>query len=123
MIATNFDITTVAAAGVATLFIVAPIASADDPPACAPDDQQCQEKQKNQGAGIANQVIDNVQQGVDQAEQVQNAIDPNTGKPYAGRPFHIILNGAEVCWAGWGTHFPLGPLRAVPWRHGRQLLT
>ncbi len=94
----KFSITAIAAAGVGALFILAPIASADDPPACAPDDQQCQEQQKNQGAGIANQVIDNVQQGVDQAEQVQNAIDPNTGKPYAGRPFHLLLNGAEVCW-------------------------
>ncbi len=35
---------------------------------------------------------------MDQAKQVQNAIDPNTGKPYAGRPFHILLNGVETCW-------------------------
>jgi len=86
------------AAGVAALFIWAPVAGADDSSPCAPDDQQCQEQQKNPGAGIANQVIDNVQQGMDQAKQVQNAIDPNTGQPYAGRPFHLLLNGAEVCW-------------------------
>ncbi len=94
----NFSITAMAATGVAALFFGAPIASADDPPACALDDLQCQEQQKNQGADIANQVIDNVQQGADQAKQIQNAIDPNTGKPYVGRPFHLLVNGAEVCW-------------------------
>ena len=50
------------------------------------------------GAGIANQVIDNVQQGMDQAQQVQNAIDPNTGQPYPGRPMRLFLNGVETCW-------------------------
>jgi hypothetical protein len=95
----NHSIGAALAAGVVALFLGAPIASADDPPACAPDDQQCQEQQtQQQGAGIANQVIDNVQQGMDQAKQVQNAIDPSTGKPYPGRPFHLLLNGAEVCW-------------------------
>jgi hypothetical protein len=33
---------------------------------------------------------------MDQAEQVQKTIDPNTGKPYAGRPFHLLLNGDEA---------------------------
>jgi hypothetical protein len=86
------------AGGVAALFLWTPVAAAEDPPACAPDDRQCQEQQENPGAGVANQVIDNVQQGVDRAKQVQNAIDPNTGQPYPGRPFHLLLNGAEVCW-------------------------
>jgi hypothetical protein len=94
----KFNFPAMAAGGFAALFICAPTAGADDPPACAPEDQQCQEQQKNQGAGIADEVIDNVEQGVDQAKEVQNAIDPNTGKPYPGRPFHLLLNGVEVCW-------------------------
>jgi hypothetical protein len=59
------------AAGVVALFIWAPIAGADDSPSCAPDAQHCQEQQKNPGEGVANQVIDNVQQGMYQAKQVQ----------------------------------------------------
>jgi hypothetical protein len=58
------------ALGAAAAIIWAPIAGADDPPACAPDDQQCQDQQKQQqGQQIADQVIDNVQQGLDQANQ------------------------------------------------------
>ena len=68
----------VLAAGTAALLISAPIASADDPPPCAPDDQQCVDQQQQQGAGIANQVIDNVQQGVDQAKQANEALNPKT---------------------------------------------
>lgn len=58
------------AVGVAAVLICAPIASAEDPPACAPDDQQCQdEKQRQEAAKIAGEVADNVQQGLDQANQ------------------------------------------------------
>jgi hypothetical protein len=58
------------ALGAAAAIILAPIAGADDPPACAPDDQQCQDQQKQQqGQQIAGEVIDNVQQGLDQANQ------------------------------------------------------
>lgn len=64
------------AAGTAALLMSAPIASAEDPPPCAPDDQQCVDQQQQQGAGIANQVIDNVQQGVDQAKQANEALNP-----------------------------------------------
>jgi hypothetical protein len=54
----------------AAALIWAPIAGADDPPACAPDDQQCQDQQKQkQGQEIAGQVVDDVQQGLDQAQQ------------------------------------------------------
>lgn len=63
------------------------------PPA---DRQQCEQKR---AAGIANQVIDNVKQGAQDAQQqLQNATDPKTGKPSAGRPMHLLLNGVETCW-------------------------
>ena len=62
------------AAATTALLIWAPIATADDPPPCNPDDKQCQEQQ-NPGADIANEVIDNVQQGVDQAKQANEALN------------------------------------------------
>ncbi len=85
------------ATGAAALLTSAPLAGAEPPPAdCAPTDQQCQEQQ-DQGAGVADQVIDNVQQGMQQAGK--SMIDPKTGKPYPfGQFHHIILNGAETCW-------------------------
>lgn len=59
------------AVGVAALLVWAPIASADDPPPCDQNsdqnDQQCQDRQK--GAGIANQAIDDAKQAADQAKQ------------------------------------------------------
>jgi hypothetical protein len=70
----RMHLTTVKAAmlalGAAGALIWAPIAGAEDPPPCAPDDQQCQDQQKQQqGQEIAGQVIDNVQKGLDQANQ------------------------------------------------------
>jgi hypothetical protein len=87
-------------AGAAALLTCAPLAGAEPPPTeCAPTDQQCQDQQ-NQGAGVADQVIGNVKQGVQQAQQAgQSMVDPKTGKPYPfGQFHHIILNGAETCW-------------------------
>jgi hypothetical protein len=79
------------ATATAALLIAAPIASADDPPPCAPDDQQCQEQQKNPGAGIADQVVDNVQQGLDAAKKVYS--DGNTSGP----GWQTLLDGIPYC--------------------------
>jgi hypothetical protein len=84
----------VLAAGTAALLISAPIASADDPPPCAPDDHQCLDQQQQQGAGIANQVIDNVQQGVDQAKQANEALNPSSAD---GLGIMVNLNGVPYC--------------------------
>ncbi|MCV7172373.1 hypothetical protein H7I41_20870 [Mycobacterium manitobense] len=89
------------AAGVAAFLLAAPIANADPPPPCPPDDQQCQEQQKNPGAGIANEVIDNVQQGVDQANE---ALNP---KPSAGPGIMVLKNGVPWCMA-FGQPIPPG---------------
>ena len=57
--------------GRAALLLCAPIAGADDPPACDQssdqNDQQCQDQQK--GAGIANQAVDDAKKAADQAKQ------------------------------------------------------
>jgi hypothetical protein len=90
----------------------APIASADDPQSCdqQPPEQQ-QQCQQQQAAGIANQVTDNVQQGVQQVQQWQKGMprpnDPSTGKPFAGRGIHLILGGVETCWPA-GVPGPIG---------------
>ena len=73
---------------------------ADNSQACEqlpPDHrQQCEQER---AAGIANQVIDNVKQGAQDAQQqLQNATDQKTAKPSAGRPMHLLLNGIETCW-------------------------
>ena len=83
------------AAGAAALLISTPIASADDPPPCAADDQQCLDQQEQQGAGIANQVIDNVQQGVDQAKQANEALNPQNSTEGLG--IMVNLNGVPYC--------------------------
>ncbi len=83
------------AAGTAALLMSAPIASAEDPPPCAPDDQQCVDQQQQQGAGIANQVIDNVQQGVDQAKQANEALNPQNSTDGLG--IMVNLNGVPYC--------------------------
>ena len=91
----NSTITTLllgAAAG--AMLICAPLASADDPPPCNPDDQQCQDQQ-NPGADIANQVIDNVQQGMDQAKQANEALNPTSNTDGLG--IMVNLNGVPYC--------------------------
>jgi hypothetical protein len=101
-----------ASAAAATAFLLAsPIASADDPaPPCAPDDLQCQEQQKQQqGAGVANQVIDNVQQGMDQAKQANEALNPSTDSKGPG--ILVLLNGVPYC-LQFGKPVPPGDVRA-----------
>jgi hypothetical protein len=96
-------------AGAAVALISAPIASADDPPPpCAPDDQQCQEQQ-NPGAGVANQVIDNVQQGMDQAKQANEALNPSSDSKGPG--VMVLLNGVPYC-LQFGKPVPPGDVRA-----------
>jgi hypothetical protein len=56
------------AVGAAALLLWTPIASADDPPPCDQNDQQCQD-QDNKGAGIANQAVDDAKKAADQAKQ------------------------------------------------------
>jgi len=81
------------ALGAVMALICAPIAGADDPPPCAPDDQQCQDEQKQQqGQEIAGQVIDNVQQGLDQANQRQ----PATGGVDVADSRCIMVDGAPM---------------------------
>lgn len=85
----------------AAFLLAAPIAHADPPPPCAPDDLQCQEQQKNPGAGIANEVIDNVQQGVDQTNE---ALNPKGG---GGPGIMVLKNGVPWCMA-FGQPIPPG---------------
>ena len=107
------------AAGAAALLILAPIASADDPPPCAPDDQQCQDQQKQQqGASIANQVIDNVQQGVDQAKQANEALNP---KSSGGPGIMVLKDGVPWCMP-LGQPLPVGAVFTSPTGNGRDVL-
>jgi hypothetical protein len=94
------------AAGSAALLISAPIASAEDPPPCNPDDQQCQEQQ-NPGPAIADQVIDNVQQGVDQAQQALPQPQERTGTGIM-----VLLNGVPHCME-LGKPVPPGVVRPI----------
>ena len=91
---THFTAAVFAVAASALMFL-APAAGADDAPACAPDDQKCQEQQ-NQGQQIAGEVVDQVQQGVDQAKQGMDAMDPDkNGRPATG--LYVLLNGVPTC--------------------------
>jgi hypothetical protein len=72
MLTYSRGLATVFAAGAAALVCSAPPAMAQNPP-CAPNDQQClEQQQRQQGAGVADQVIDNVQNGLNQANQSLN---------------------------------------------------
>jgi len=59
---------TALAIGAAACVAWAPIASADDPPQCDQNDQQCQDQQ-NPGAGAAQRAIDEAKKGLDQANK------------------------------------------------------
>lgn len=102
-------LTILAGVGACAAMAFAPIAAADDPP-CEqrpPDQQeQCQQKQ---GAGIANQVIDQAVDGV------KPFIDPDTGKPNAGQSgLRVLINGVDTCLPV-GVPAPLGAdVRIVP---------
>lgn len=119
-----------AGVGACSVLLFAPIAGAEDPPPCEqrPPDQQ-QECQQNPGAGIANQVIDEVQQGMDQVQQgmdqaqqgpartglVTPFIDPATGKVNPGVVGQrALINGVDTC-TPTGVPHPFGAdVRIVP---------
>ena len=114
----HFSATTIlAGVGACSVLLFAPIAGADDLP-CEqqpPEQQQQCQQQKNQGAGIANKVIDNVQQGMDRAGLVKPMIDPQTGKLNPG-PVGVraLVNGVDTCMPA-GTPLPFGAdVRIVP---------
>jgi hypothetical protein len=75
----------------AVTLIAAPAAGAENPPPCAPNDQQCLEQQQRQGAGIANEVIDNVQNGLDQAN------DALTPERSGGPGVMVLKDGVPWC--------------------------
>lgn len=108
-------LTILAGVGACSVVLFAPIAGADDPP-CEqrPPDQQ-QECQQNPGAGIANQVIDEVVDGVKPGQQVQPSIDPQKDKPNAGQAgLRVLINGVDTCLPV-GVPAPLGAdVRIVP---------
>jgi hypothetical protein len=85
------------AIGAAALLIAAPIAYAEDPAPCDPTvDQQCENQ--DQGQQIAGEVIDQVQQGVDQAKGATDDLQskkPNPDGPYTG--LYVLLNGVPTC--------------------------
>ena len=97
-------LTILAGVGACAFVAFAPIAGADDPP-CEqqPPDQQ-QQCQQDQGAGIANQVVGQVQDGLKQGQDavqrgpVKPLIDPATGKmnpgPHGNR---ALVNGVDTC--------------------------
>ena len=115
MLKHSMSLASTVAAGAAALLILAPIASADDPPACAPDDQQCQDQQKQQqGASNANQVIDNVQQGVDQAKQANEALNP---KSSGGPGIMVLKDGVPWCMP-LGQPLPVGAVFTSPTGNG-----
>jgi len=121
-------LTILAGVGACSVMLFAPIAGAEDPPPCEqrPPEQQ-QECQQNPGAGIANQVIDEVQQGMDQAQQgtdqvprgrtglVTPFIDPATGKVNPGVVGQrALINGVDTC-TPHGVPHPFGAdIRIVP---------
>ena len=79
---------TVIAAGAGALVFSAPIAVSQPQP-CAPDDQQCQQQQQlQQGAGIANDVIDNVQNGLGQLPKPERS---------SGLGIMVLRDGAPWC--------------------------
>jgi hypothetical protein len=110
MLKLSTSVASALAASAAALLTLAPMASAEPPPACAPDDQQCQDQQKQQqGAAIANQAIDRVQQGVDQANQTLNPQDRGSGPGIM-----VNLNGVPWCMPLIGARIPPGAVVTSP---------
>jgi hypothetical protein len=123
MIKQRSALTILAGVGACAVVWFAPLAGADDPPPCdqRPQDQQ-QQCQQDQGAGIANQVIDEVTDRVsDQVSEgarngpVKPFIDPQTGKVNPGPVGQrALINGVDTCLPT-GVPAPLGAdVRIVP---------
>lgn len=105
-----------AGVGACAVVAFAPSAGAEDPP-CEqrPPDQQ-QQCEQDQGAGIANQVIDEIGDAAQQGQQqVKPFIDPDTGQPNPGQPgLRVLVNGVDTCLPV-GVPAPLGAdVRGVP---------
>jgi hypothetical protein len=105
--------TSLMGAAAAGAVVFAPIAFADDPPACAPDDQQCQQQQPDP-VGIASSAADQANQVLDQAPPVSPY--PTTGVPGGvcmrmnGFPIYIPPGGIPSEMASSGV--PSGPVHA-----------
>lgn len=72
---------------------LAPIAGAQNPPPpCAPGDQQCvEQQQRDQAADIADQIIDNVQDGLNPANE------PATPESGGGPGIMVLKDGVPWC--------------------------
>jgi hypothetical protein len=113
-----------AGVGACAVVAFAPIAGADDP-SCEPPppDQQLEQCEQNPGADIANQVIDEVGDGVKQGQDglkqgqglVKPFIDPQTGKVNPGVVGQrALINGVDTCMPH-GVPAPIGAdVRIVP---------
>jgi hypothetical protein len=92
MFNTSTRLATAVTAGAAAMLFLAPMAGAENPPPCAPNDQQClDQQQQQQGAGIANEVVDNVQDGLD---QVNDALAPERS---GGPGIMVLKDGVPWC--------------------------
>lgn len=83
----------------------APIAGADDPPACDEKDLQCQQQdqEENPGAGAAQRVIDEAKQGMNQAQRgIEQA---NQGNDQANKAIDLsdkdcwVVGGVPTMWS------------------------
>ncbi|MEZ0341189.1 hypothetical protein ACAG25_14505 [Mycobacterium sp. pV006] len=78
--------------GIAALVIFSPPATAQNPPPCAPGDQQClEQQQREQGAAIARDVVDNVQDGL------QRATDALVPERNNGPGIMVLKDGVPWC--------------------------
>lgn len=104
-----------AGVGGCSVVLFASIASAEEPPPCEQQPQDQQQCQQDQGAGIANQVIDQVTDGAKRVQPVKPMIDPETGKLNPGPTgVRILINGVDTCLPA-GVPAPLGAdVRGVP---------
>lgn len=104
------------AAGAAALALSVPTAGAD-PATCAPEDQQCQDQQ-NPAAGIADQVIDGAQQGMDAARQASDVLDSLPQKRPGETGILVNANGVPWCMP-LGQPIPLGVVITSPTGNGQ----
>jgi hypothetical protein len=103
------------AAAAGAILAFAPIASADDPPPCNPDDTHCQQQQKQPDpAAIVGSATDQANQALDQAPAASPY--PTSGAPGGvcmrmnGFPIYIPPGGipSEIASSG----IPSGPVHA-----------